>query len=261
MVRSTRSIDFGRAAGDYARHRVGYPAKLFERLQDYEIGVHQQKVLDLGTGTGWLARAFARRGCEVTGVDVSEELIEEARQLDKEAKVSVTYLVARAERSGLPTDHFDVVAAGQCWHWFKRQKVAREARRMLVRGGRLAIVHFDWLPLPGTVVEATEDLILKYNRRWTLAGSTGLYPGWLTDARVAGFTDVETFSFDVSVPYSHQGWRGRVRASSGVGASMPRGKVARFDEKLRSMLVDRYPDEPLDVPHRCWAMIARRPVD
>lgn len=256
-----KSVDFGRAAGDFAQHRVGYPVELFERLQQIDIGVHQQRILDLGTGTGALARGLARRGCLVTGVDPSEALIDQARALDREAKVSVEYLVAKAERTGLPSQHFDVVAAGQCWHWFKRAKVAREARRMLQRLGRLLIVHFDWLPLPGTVVEATEELILRYNRRWTLAGSTGLYPDWLTDVRVAGFGDVSTLSFDVDVPYSHRGWRGRVRASSGVGASMPKGKVVRFDEKLRSMLVDRFPSEPLEIPHRCWAVICRRPDD
>jgi SAM-dependent methyltransferase len=254
-----KSIDFGRAAEDYARHRTGCPSELFERLQRYEIGVHQQRVVDLGTGTGALAREFAKRGCDVTGVDPSMELVDQARKLDADAKVRIHYVMAEAESTRLPSESFDVVCAGQSWHWFKRHKAAREARRLLVAGGALVIAHFDWLPLPDSVVALTEDLIVHYNHRWMLSGSTGLYPEWLTDVRVAGFGNVETFSFDLDVTYSHDAWRGRVRASSGVGASMSRANVIRFDEKLRLLLADRFPAEPLLIPHRVWAVVARAP--
>ena len=40
---------------------------------------------------------------------------------------------------------------------------ALEARRLLAPSGRLVIAHFDWLPLPGNVVEATEALIKAHN--------------------------------------------------------------------------------------------------
>ena len=259
-VAGMKSIDFGRAADDYARHRVGYPSELFERLQRLEIGVHQQKVLDLGTGTGTLGRGFARRGCEVTGLEISPELLEQAKRLDLEAKVSMLYVLAEAEHTGLGSGGFDVVCAGQSWHWFKRPKAAREARRLLAPGGALVLAHFDWLALPDTVVEATEELILRYNRRWELAGSPGIYPDWLTDARVAGFVGLESFSLDVEVPFTHEGWRGAVRASAGVGASMSRGNVARFDEKLRTLLADSFANELLHVPYRLWAVVGRSPA-
>lgn len=221
-MKTAKSIDFSRTVGDYAKYRVSYPKELFDRLQRFDVGVHEQRVLNLGTGTGALGRGFAKRGCQVVGLDISEELIEAAREIDGRAKVTIEYRLAKAESTGLPAHEFDVVSAGQCWHWFKRGKVAREVRRVLVPAGRLVIAHFHWLPLPETVAEATEQLILEYNHRWALARSAGVYPKWLTDVCSAGFTDAETFSFDVEVPYSHQGWRGRVRASSGVGASMSR---------------------------------------
>jgi hypothetical protein len=43
-------------------------------------------------------------------------------------------------------------------------------------GGRtIVICHFDWLPLPGNVVEATEQRILAHNPGWGLAGENGTY--------------------------------------------------------------------------------------
>ncbi len=250
-------IDFGKTARDYGRHRAGFPEALFERLAAAGIGLDGQRVLDLGTGTGTLARGFARRGCRVTGLDRSADLLAEARRLAAEAGLRVAHLVALAEDTGLADAAFDVVGAGQCWHWFERPRAAGEARRLLVAGGRLVIAHFDWLPLAGSVVAATERLIESHNPEWRMGGGRGIHPAWLGDAADAGFADIESFSFDMAVPYSHEGWRGRIRASAGVGASLPTRRVEAFDEALAHLLEERFPDQPLEVPHRVFAVHAR----
>ncbi len=36
-------------------------------------------LVDLGTGTGTLARGFAQRGCNVIGLDISAQLLEQAK--------------------------------------------------------------------------------------------------------------------------------------------------------------------------------------
>ena len=208
------AIDFGRTAGDYARHRAGFPERLFERLIEQGVVRAGERLLDLGTGTGALARGFARRGLRVTGLDVATAMLAQARRLDRDAGVRVRYVRAPAETTGLPDTSFDVVSAGQCWHWFVRTRAAAEARRLLRPGGRLVIAHFDWLPLAGNVVEATERLIRQHNPGWTFGGGTGLHPDCLADLALAGFAGIETFSFDHPVSYSHEAWRGRIRSSS-----------------------------------------------
>jgi SAM-dependent methyltransferase len=215
------------------------------------------RALDLGTGTGTVARGLALRGCKVTGLDLSPELMREAQRLDQRAGAAVRYIAGRAEKTGLLSASFDVVTAGQCWHWFERAKAAAEARRVLKPNGVLVIAHFDWLPLPGNVVEATERLILAHNSAWSFAGGTGIHDRWLTDVAIAGFESIETFSFDVDVPYSHEAWRGRIRASAGVTASLPLDAVTRIDQELAAILADRFPIEPLAVPHRVWALTCR----
>jgi hypothetical protein len=75
----------------------------------------------------------------------------------------------------------------------------------------------------------------------------------------AGFVDLECFSFDVAVDYTPEAWRGRVRASSTVGASLPAEHVARFDAALASLLAERFPGASLAVPHRVFALLATRP--
>jgi SAM-dependent methyltransferase len=254
------TADFGKTAADYVKHRAGFPAELFDRLAAMGIVRAGMPTLDLGTGTGTIARSLAQRGCESTGLDRSAPLMEEARRIDRAVGVMVRYVEAAAENTGFPEASFDLVIAGQCWFWFDRPRAASEARRVMKHGGHLVIAQFDWIPLPSNVADLTEKLIEKHNPEWQLGGSMGIHPRCLADMSSAGFRRLETFSFDLDVPYSHEAWRGRIRASAGVGASLPPEGVAAFDRDLQALLAEKFPQEPLAVLHRVFAAIGRAPA-
>lgn len=252
-------INFGRTAADYGRYRAGFPDELFDRLIARDVISPGFAVLDLGTGTGTVARGFALRGCTAIGLDPSTELLAQAQRVDREAGVSVRYVEGRAEALPFEDPMFDVVSAGQCWHWFERTRAAAEAYRVLKSGGYIVLAHFDWIPLPGNVVDATEQLIMRHNPRWKMAGGNGIHAYELADLSAAGLTGVEAFAFDVGTPYTHEDWRGRIRASAGVAASLSAEQVARFDAELADLLAREYVADPLIVPHRVWTVTARRP--
>jgi SAM-dependent methyltransferase len=250
------TMDFGRTAGDYVRHRAGLPDAFFERV--FTDGhVHRgDTVLDLGTGTGTVARGLALRGCDVTGLDHSAPLLARAAEMDRRAGVQVSQVRARVENADFAAASFDVITAGQCWHWFDRAATATLVRKWLRPGGRLLIAHFDWVPLAGNIVQETERLILASNPGWTMHSGSGLYPAWLKDVAEAGFTDLQTWSCDMDVAYSHEDWRGRIRASAGVGATLDEARVRKFDAELARVLVARHAAEPMAVPHRLWVLSA-----
>jgi SAM-dependent methyltransferase len=252
-----RTIDFSRTADDFARWQAGFPDAFFERLEERGIGRPGQAVLDLATGTGSMARALALRGCRVTALDRSAALLEHAQRLDAEAAVAIRYVEAPAEETGLPEASFEVVTASQCWYWFDRARAAAEAWRVLAPGGALVLAHLDWVPLPGNMAETTDRLLSVYNPGLSVGDGSGLYPAWLRDLALAGFRDLETFSFDLAVRYSHEAWRGRVRASAPVGASLGPDEVLAFDRDLRRLLERKFAD-PIEVPHRAWALLGRR---
>jgi SAM-dependent methyltransferase len=252
-------VDFSKTAHDYGRYRMGFPPEAFERLAAFGIGQPGQRVLDLGAGTGTLARNLALRGCRVVALDVAAAQLEQAKLLDQEAGVRVDYRVAPAEATGLPSASFDVVTAGQCWHWFDRPRAAAEIQRVLAPGGCLVIAYLDWLPMRGNVVEATETLIVRHNPWWTYIGGVGIHPEWVHDVAEAGFRQIETFSFDVDLLYSHEAWRGRVRASAPISATLAPAQVAAFDSEFRELLARDFPEDPMPIPHRVFAILCRSP--
>ena len=257
QARLMSGVDFGRTASDYATHRAGLPDRFYDLLEAHGVPIAGSHAVDLGTGTGMVARSLAQRGATVTGVDPSAEMAEMARALDEEAGVATRYVQATAEETGLPSGRADLVIAGQAWWWFDRPRAIAEARRLLRTGGHLVICSLDWLALPESIPEATESLILAANPKWTLGGGTGRHPRWLDELRAAGYEDCAVFEFDETVPYSHEAWRGRIRASAGVAATLGEAEVRRFDEAHARMLAERFPEEPMAVPHHVYAALGR----
>jgi hypothetical protein len=127
----------------------------------------------------------------------------------------------------------------------------REAARLLRRDGRLVVAHFDWLPArrerrrgDGEGDQGAQ-LALAARRRQRHA------PALAARAAEAGYRDLESFSYDVEVPYTHAGWRGRVRASSAGAASASARRVQAIDRALARLLADEFPGDEFVVPHRC----------
>ena len=252
------SIDFGKTAQDYKTHRQGFPPAFFNQLAQAGIIRRGKRALDVGTGTGTVARGMALAGCQVTGLDISAELIAQAKVLDAEAGVTVNYVIAPAENTGLPSASFDLFTAGQCWHWFKHIETLTEVKRVLVDGGLLVIAYLDWIPLKGNVVELTEGLMQTHNPNWTGGNGDGLYSHYLRDIAEAGFKNIETHSFDLNLIYTHEAWRGRIRASAGIGASLSVEQIGAFDREHEALLKAHFPHDPLEVFHRVWWIVAQK---
>ena len=252
------TADFGRTADDYARHRAGYPDWLFERLMRRGLVRPGMRALDLATGTGYLARGLAQRGLTVTGLDIAPAMMDAAKALDAAQGLVIDYVVGKAEDTGLPPAQYDLVTAACCWHWFDRPKASAEVLRLLKPGGWMLICSQDWLPLGNNVVARTEAILQRHNPAWPYGGLDGMKPAFVRDLRAAGFRSIESFSIDFEIPYSHEGWRGRMRASAGVSGSLAPDQVQAFDAELAAMLTQDFPDQPMPVTHCLFAVFGRK---
>ena len=130
---------FGLDAARYDRTRPSYPAALVDRIVAASPG---PAVLDVGCGTGIVARLFQAAGCRVLGVDPDARMAELARQSGTEVEVSTFETWDPAGRA------FDAVVAGQAWHWVDPVAGAAKAAQAVRPGGRLAVFWNSFLPPP-----------------------------------------------------------------------------------------------------------------
>jgi len=98
-----------------------------------------QRVLDVACGTGVAAITAARRGARVTGLDLTPQLIERARENAKIAELDIDWHEGDAEQLPFDSGSFDVVLS-QFGHMFApRPDVAiSEMLRVLKSGGTIA---------------------------------------------------------------------------------------------------------------------------
>lgn len=92
-------------------------------------------VVDLACGTGSAALAAADRGATVTAVDLTAELLEQARA--KAADRAITWVTADAADTGLPSDAFDAAVSNMGIIFVDPARQVAELARLLKPGAAL----------------------------------------------------------------------------------------------------------------------------
>jgi hypothetical protein len=126
---------FSAVAREYATFRPSYPAVLFERLS--EIAPARGTAWDCATGSGQAAVGLAAHFRRVLASDGSMGQLASARRHPR-----VSYVHARAEAAPIATGSIDLVTVAQALHWLDIEAFWSETRRVLVRGGAVAICGY-----------------------------------------------------------------------------------------------------------------------
>ncbi len=119
--------------GRIASRRAGTDAAIVDAV----LRTNARRVLDLGCGEGWLARALVARGCEVVGVDASPELIAAACALGAARYEIASYAEIAARTNELGS--FDAAIFNFALLGEDVQTPLRAARALLREGGALIV--------------------------------------------------------------------------------------------------------------------------
>jgi SAM-dependent methyltransferase len=210
------ATSFGSDAQRYDRARPSYPRAMVDRIMAESPGPRPgsgagagagPRVLDVGCGTGIVARLFQAAGAEVQGVDPDERMAEQARA------GGLAVEVARIEEWDAAGATFHMVVAGQSWHWIDPVMGAGTAGRALEPGGRLAVFWNSFRP-PDGLGEAMAAVAARVLPDSPLRNGT---PGPEGYARLAGraldgmraaggFQDLDTWFFDWERAYTRDQW-------------------------------------------------------
>jgi len=257
---SVRARAFDAWADDYERFRPGYPPALFDLIAERLALPTDAAVVDLGAGTGKVARSAAARGWHVTAVDPGEPMLEVLRRVSAAEQLEVATVRASAEATGLPSRSFDAALAGEAYHWFDARVALAEMARIVRPGGGIAFfwnsVEEDHSPL----VAAERELVARYG----IDGSDVRKPGPLPETRAAiraapGFDEPEFVQVPHLVTMTGAEYVGLAHTKSHLRTA-PEGLQRRFGRAFEAMLVAHGvgPTDQIDVPYLvdCW--IAKR---
>jgi ubiquinone/menaquinone biosynthesis C-methylase UbiE len=103
------------------------------------------RVLDVGCGTGAMGLLFAEMGHQVTGVDLSEEMLTKAREKAHEQKLPIEFRSGDAEHLPFNEGSFDVIVNRHLLWTLPHPEIAlREWHRVLKKGGVVLIIEGVW---------------------------------------------------------------------------------------------------------------------
>jgi SAM-dependent methyltransferase len=150
--------------------RVAWGAAPFESIEGSLAAMHDdlaarldpqpgEKWLDVGCGPGAVAMRAARAGADVTGVDLSEVMVETARRRASEEGLDIAYEVGDAENLPYDDASFDVLSSSVgIFLAPDHAAVARELSRVVRPGGRLGLTAWR----PGSRVERGVKLSAQF---------------------------------------------------------------------------------------------------
>lgn len=100
------------------------------------------KILDIGTGTGFLALLLARCGYNVIGIDLTKDMIKSANKTAKTLNIKADFCVDDAEKPDFATESFDVIVTRNLtWILPNLEKSYVNWYMILKKGG--VIINFD----------------------------------------------------------------------------------------------------------------------
>jgi SAM-dependent methyltransferase len=140
-------------------HRPPYPAAVFDLLEELVSG-QPRAVLDIGCGTGDIARPLVERVARLDALDVSEPMIAAGKAQRGGDHPQLRWIVGCFE--DIPLDPpYGLVTAGQSLHWTDWDIALPRIGSVLAAGAYLAIIERELLPAPWDA--GVLELIQRYS--------------------------------------------------------------------------------------------------
>ena len=246
--------NFGEAASDYAGCAIHAEGPSLARLTELISPKPTWRQLDIATGAGHTALAFAPRIAKATASDVTPEMLAEVKRLAKERGLTnVVTRRANAQDLPFPDTSFHLVTCRLAAHHFPKPKdYVAEAARVLIPGGIFALVD--------NVSPDDADLSARYNAFEKLRdpshGRALSVQEWCVLIDEAGLEPMSAEVMDQDIGY--EAWVARMRCASETVCRLTEMLDA---EPLRTFLRPRQTGEGLTFTLREAIILAAKPGD
>lgn len=240
---------FGVAAADYATSDVHARGESLGRIIELAAPQQSWRALDVATGAGHMAAAFAPHVASVVASDITDPMLAEAAKLAASRNLA-NMSTAKAEAGTLPfpDESFDLVCCRLAAHHFPDLKrFVGEVRRVLKKGGRFALVDNvapDTERLPDASATERAEAAAAYNAFEKLRDpSHGFAPPpetWIELLESDGFKIVAREQFGKELDFDS--WVTRMRCAPATVTELER-ILTDGPQHLRTFLQPRRDDK------------------
>ncbi len=124
---------------------TGEEKEAWKRELSWDLSSTPLRVLDIGCGTGAMGILFAEMGHQVTGIDLSEKMMEKAREKAEERSLPLELRAGDAEHLPFRDSSFDLVVMRHLlWTLPHPECALKDWHRVLTPGGRLLVIDGIW---------------------------------------------------------------------------------------------------------------------
>lgn len=154
-----------------------------------------KRILDIGCGTGSLSLLMSELGHEVSGIDLSPAMIDQANAKAQASSKQINFQVMDAAYPQLAPQRFDVILCRHLlWTLPQPPQVLERWVNLMTPGGRLILIEGFWntgAGLQQQEVLAALPLSLSNVTQQRLSDNSQLWGGEVSDERYAVIADYE----------------------------------------------------------------------
>jgi SAM-dependent methyltransferase len=253
----------------YRRFRPGYPVGVFELLRDEFALASDCRVLDLGSGTGFLGIPIASlSGAEVTLMDPDPGMLEQARIAASEAgAANVSFVQGSSWELGPHPGSFRLAVIGRAFHWMDRVATLAALDPLVERAGGVALIaeehrHDPLADSYGFAQAAIDEVRATFLGPQRLAGSgTYGHPVGRHEVVLAAstFGQVTHYFFQANRTWTVDQLVGLTLSGSNSSPRLLGDRVPEFKAAVRERLLQLDPRGVFDEVGRVEVVIGRRP--
>jgi SAM-dependent methyltransferase len=245
---AVRARSFGSVAEAYDRYRPGPPGAAV----DWVLGGPCGLAVDLGAGTGKLARRLAERTDRVVAVEPDLRMLSVLRTRSP----GIGTVCGVAEHLAVASGSVGAVVASSAWHWMDAEATVAEAARVLRPGGVLGVVGGG----PDRTIDWVAELLGHRGRPAGDRTAPGERHRFELPAG-APFDDLDTSVVEWTLSLTAEELVGLAGTYSTMITLAPDERVAeehRNRDQVAAFVAGRGPG-PYDVPMRCrcWRTVRR----
>lgn len=155
---------FRTAAAFYAVGRPAYPPAFIAEVAEAAGLTRKHRILDLGTGPGVLALAFAPHVGSVLALDPEPEMLRIANLAVAEAGAAVEVREGSSDSLGPELGSFRAVTMGRSFHWMDRMEVLRRLDRIIQPDGSILLFNDELADVPeNAALRAWREVVERYS--------------------------------------------------------------------------------------------------